>query len=149
MILFNLYLILFAQLLHIVKQFADYLLISSFFNPDIKLPGLPCSASRTLFVREDLSDLEAVAKKFEQEESVILEVQRQSRKGDDMDLLFQMFPRAEDDGYTTYCKIKSELYTGISESNDQLQESASSPQVKTLVDPLKVTFLYCILDLEE
>lgn len=76
--------------------------------------------------------MEAAAKKFEQEEIVILEAQRHCKKGDDMYLLFKMFPRAEEDGYTPYCKLKYDLCAKYARTNDYLQDPASiSSQLST------------------
>lgn len=101
-------------------------------NPDVKSLDLPCSGNQTLFVREDISDMEAAAKKFEQEEIVILEAQRHCTKGDDMYLLFKMFPRAEENGYTPYCKLKFSTCVEYAGANDYSQDSAGiSSQLST------------------
>lgn len=73
--------------------------------------------------------MEAAAKQFEQEENVILEIQHNFKKGDDMYELFKIFPRAEENGYTPYCKIKFDLCEENTEANDQTQDPAciSSP----------------------
>ncbi|KAL8107642.1 lysine-specific demethylase JMJ13-like isoform X1 [Apium graveolens] len=100
---------------------------------NVKSLDLPCSGNRILFLREDISDMEAAAKQFEQEEIVISEFKRHFGKGDDMYQLFKMFPRAEDNGYTPYCKIKLDLYEEYAETNNQTQDSAfiSSPLSKS------------------
>lgn len=71
--------------------------------------------------------MEAAAKKFEQEEIVILEAQRHCTKGDDMYLLFKMFPRAEKNGYTPYCKLKFHMCVEYAGANDYSQDSAGIP----------------------
>ncbi|KAK1375008.1 Lysine-specific demethylase [Heracleum sosnowskyi] len=106
---------------------------------NIKLLDLPCSGNQTLFVREDISDMEAAAKKFEQEEIVIFEAQRHCTKGDDMYLLFKMFPRAEEIGYTPYCKLKFHIAIEnhrrevLNVSVSRASSAASTPC--TLIDP--------------
>lgn len=77
--------------------------------------------------------MEAAAKQFEQEEIVISEFKRQFGKGDDMYQLFKMFPRAEENGYTPYCKIKLDLCEEYAEANNQIQDPAciSSPLSKS------------------
>ncbi|KAK3026690.1 hypothetical protein RJ639_041537 [Escallonia herrerae] len=92
---------------------------------DAKSLDLPCGGSRTLFVREDISDMEAAAKKFEQEEDIMHEVQR-CKSGGDMSLLLKMFPKAEEDGYTPYCSINS--VAGMAKPEYQFQEPASGTE---------------------
>lgn len=75
----------------------------------------PCGGDCTLVVREDLAELEAVAKGFEQDDTVLEELQQPCRN-EDMQLLSTVFP-IEQDGYFPYCEIKFELdsdayYTG-------------------------------------
>ncbi|KAL1834399.1 hypothetical protein ACET3Z_004050 [Daucus carota] len=96
---------------------------------NVKSLDLPCSGNHILFVREDISDMEAAAKQFEQEEIVIYEITRHLGKGDDMYQLFKMFPSAEDNGYTPYCKIKFDLREEYAEANDQTEDldCVSSP----------------------
>ncbi|WOG85405.1 hypothetical protein DCAR_0104593 [Daucus carota subsp. sativus] len=89
---------------------------------NVKSLDLPCSGNHILFVREDISDMEAAAKQFEQEEIVIYEITRHLGKGDDMYQLFKMFPSAEDNGYTPYCKIKFDLREEYAEANDQTED---------------------------
>ncbi|KAM7493897.1 hypothetical protein LguiB_028506 [Lonicera macranthoides] len=109
-----------------------YLNCSCYLHPlcirhDIKSLNLPCGANHTLFLRENISDLEAAAKKFEQEYDILRKVQKYSTSCDDMSLLFKMFPRAEDDGYTPYCDIDFELNLEIAKDKDRIYESACSP----------------------
>ena len=93
-------------------------------NSDIKSLDLPCGANHTLFLRENISDLEAAAKKFEQEYDILRMVQKYSTSCDDMSLLFKMFPRAEDDGYKPYCDIDFELNLEIAKDKDYIYEPA-------------------------
>ncbi|KAK1379083.1 Lysine-specific demethylase [Heracleum sosnowskyi] len=86
---------------------------------DIRSCDFPCGANRTLSVRDDITDMEAAAKKFEQEEIVLLEVQQHCRIGDDMYLLYKIFPRAEENGYTPYCKLNSHLWMKYPEASDR------------------------------
>lgn len=76
--------------------------------------------------------MEAAAKKFEQEEIVILEAQRHCRKGDDMYLLFKLFPRAEEKGYTPYCKLKFDFFVEYAGADDYSPDPvAISSQLST------------------
>ncbi|KAJ9537014.1 hypothetical protein OSB04_029747 [Centaurea solstitialis] len=72
---------------------------------EFKLLNLPCGGNFTISVREDIFDMEAVAKMFEQEKDIVNEVQQQSRIATDMILLSKLYPLTEDDAYTPYCKI--------------------------------------------
>lgn len=76
--------------------------------------------------------MEAAAKQFEEEEIVISEFKRHFGKGDDMYQLFKMFPRAEENGYTPYCKIKLDFCEEYAEAS-QTQDPAciSSPLSKS------------------
>ncbi|KAA8525845.1 hypothetical protein F0562_007700 [Nyssa sinensis] len=93
---------------------------------EMKSLDLPCGSNFTLFLREDFSDMEAAAKKFEQDEDILHEVQQHCRSGDDLFLLANMFPKAEKDGYTPYCEIKLELKLEISNTNDKSQQPGCS-----------------------
>ncbi|KAK1395569.1 hypothetical protein POM88_005432 [Heracleum sosnowskyi] len=79
--------------------------------PHNLIPGhvISCGANQTLFVRDDITDMDAAAKMFELEEILLLEVQQPCRIGDDKYLLYKIFPRAEEEGYTSYCKLNSTL----------------------------------------
>ncbi|KAF5938730.1 hypothetical protein HYC85_022989 [Camellia sinensis] len=89
---------------------------------EIKLFDFPCGGDHTLCLREDIFDMEAVAKKFEQEEDILTESQQQCRSGDDSFLLLNKFPTAEDDGYTPYCKINFDLIPEIVKTQNQIQQ---------------------------
>lgn len=83
---------------HHLPIFVDY--------PDIKSLDT-CGRNYTLFLREDISTMEAVAKKFEEEDGVIKEIKWQAKSGDDLYLYpsSNMFPTVLEDGYTPYCEI--------------------------------------------
>lgn len=66
----------------------------------------PCGGGCTLVVREDLPQLEAAAKRFEQDDSVVEDL-RHSRN-EDLRLLSILFP-IEQDRYFPYCEINLEL----------------------------------------
>ncbi|XP_059656858.1 lysine-specific demethylase JMJ13-like isoform X2 [Cornus florida] len=89
---------------------------------EIKLLDFPCGGNHTLFLREDISDMESAAKKFEQEEGIGYKVQQQCGSGDDLLLLSDMFPRVEEDGYTPYCVINFELDLEIAKNQYQSQK---------------------------
>jgi hypothetical protein len=72
-------------------------------NPDIESLDFSCGSDYTLFLREDISEMEAAAKKFEQGGGGISEeIHRHARSGNDLDSprFSYMFQRAEEDGYS-------------------------------------------------
>ncbi|CAK7356075.1 unnamed protein product [Dovyalis caffra] len=66
-----------------------------------------CGRNYKLFLREDISNMEAAAKKFEKEDGILEEIRRQGNIGDDLysyplSIKFHSVPK---DGYTPYCDI--------------------------------------------
>ncbi|CAA2994583.1 Hypothetical predicted protein [Olea europaea subsp. europaea] len=92
---------------------------------DIKSLNLPCGGNPTLCVREDILDLEAAARRFEQEEDIRYEIQ-QDRNSEDSAQLAKMFSRAENDGYLPYCDINLEFNEEIPQSENQIQHQTYS-----------------------
>lgn len=78
----------------------DYLLS----DPDIKSLNFSCGSNRTLFLCEDILDMESAAKKFEQE---------CGGQTNNVELysypLLNLFKGADSDGYATYCEIEVQL----------------------------------------
>ncbi|KAL5798304.1 hypothetical protein ACOSQ2_003124 [Xanthoceras sorbifolium] len=72
---------------------------------DIKSLDFSCGSNHTLFLREDIAEMEAAAKKFEQG------VLPEAEGGDDLYSypLSNMFQSAVEDGYSSYCEINMEL----------------------------------------
>lgn len=83
---------------------------------DVESLDFSCGSSHTLFLREDISVMEAAAKKFEKEERVLYEIQQQSNTDDD--LYAYPLPKVTggdvEDGYHPYCEINFELSPRIS-----------------------------------
>ncbi|KAL2455097.1 Transcription factor jumonji (jmj) family protein/zinc finger (C5HC2 type) family protein [Abeliophyllum distichum] len=100
---------------------------------DMKSLHLPCGGNPTLCVREDILNLEAAARRFEQEEDIRYEIKQQDRNGEESAQLAKMFSRAENDGYLPYCEINLEFNEEISQSENQIQQQLySSPCRSTL-----------------
>ncbi|KAL9246957.1 hypothetical protein vseg_020435 [Gypsophila vaccaria] len=76
----------------------------------------PCGGSCTLVVREDLSALEAAAKKFEQDD-MIREHLNQLIGNEDLRLPSTLFP-IENDEYVPYCEINIELPHNVNNTLD-------------------------------
>jgi hypothetical protein len=94
-------------------------------NPDIESLDFSCGSDYTLFLREDISEMEAAAKKFEQGGGGISEeIHRHARSGNDLDSprFSYMFQRAEEDGYSPYCEIKFELNPQLSVTTQYLSQ---------------------------
>nr|GEX86455.1 hypothetical protein [Tanacetum cinerariifolium] len=69
------------------------------------LLNLPCGNNFTISVREDILEIEAVARMFELEKDIATEVEQQSGIATDMILLSKMYPVTENEAYNPYCKI--------------------------------------------
>ncbi|KAG8382522.1 hypothetical protein BUALT_Bualt05G0086200 [Buddleja alternifolia] len=100
---------------------------------DIKSLNLPCGSMLTLSVRDNILNLEAAAKQFEQEEYILHEVEQHLRNGDDFLLLSSIFSGAENDGYNPYCKIPFELDDEISVIVNQLEHPAGSSPSQSIL----------------
>ncbi|XP_022002118.1 lysine-specific demethylase JMJ706 isoform X1 [Helianthus annuus] len=73
---------------------------------EFKLLNLPCGDKFTISVRDNILDMEAVARTFEHEKDIINEVQQQSGISSDMILLSKLYPLTEHEAYDPYCKIE-------------------------------------------
>lgn len=67
-----------------------------------------CGASRIIFMREDILELEAVSQKFEQEYGILDEAKKQAQQVDDFLMWPNIFLCDEEDEYTQYCDVKFE-----------------------------------------
>ncbi|KAL4281159.1 hypothetical protein GQ457_03G020910 [Hibiscus cannabinus] len=74
---------------------------------DIKSLDFPCGNYHGLFLRDDVGEMEAAAKKFEQDNAISEAVERQAENGDDMYSypLSNKFQNDVEDGYFPYCEI--------------------------------------------
>lgn len=76
---------------------------------------MSCGRNCTLYLREDVSEMEIAAKKFESEAGIFEEINRQPKSSDDCSL-YSLSNRVQDeDGYFHYCPIDFDL---ISKSNE-------------------------------
>ncbi|XP_059444192.1 lysine-specific demethylase JMJ13 isoform X1 [Corylus avellana] len=102
---------------------------------DIESLDFSCGSNFTLFLGEDISEMEAAAKKFEQEGGILEEIHRQARNGDNLysPCFSYMFQRAEENGYSPYCEIKFELNPRLSVTTQDL-----SQEVECVADSLLV-----------
>ncbi|XP_076950769.1 lysine-specific demethylase JMJ13-like [Bidens hawaiensis] len=72
---------------------------------EFKLLNLPCGDKFTISVRDNILDMEAVARMFEQEKDIVNEAQQLSETATDMILLSKLYPLTEHEVYDPYCKI--------------------------------------------
>ncbi|GKE40745.1 lysine-specific demethylase JMJ706-like protein isoform X2, partial [Tanacetum coccineum] len=75
---------------------------------EFKPLDLPCGSNFTLSVRDELFDMEAVSRIYEEDIDIVNEVQRQFKNGSDMALLSTLYPLAKEDGYNPHCDIDFE-----------------------------------------
>ncbi|KAJ7953409.1 Lysine-specific demethylase [Quillaja saponaria] len=90
---------------------------------DIKSLDFTCGSKYNLYMRDDISQMEAVAKRFEQEEGILEEIQNQAKSDGNIysHPLSTMFQRAEENGYSPYCEIKFESIDELCMTSDQSQ----------------------------
>ncbi|XP_050232630.1 lysine-specific demethylase JMJ13 [Mercurialis annua] len=95
-----------------------------------------CGKNYTLFLREDISVMEAAAKRFEKEDGVVQEIQRQAKSGDDLFCYpsSSTFLSGLEDVYSPYCEIKFEFNT---ESFTTLQNQSQDFSQSALVQDIK------------
>lgn len=82
--------------------------IVCWFFVEMSSSVFPCGGGCSLVLREDLPELETVAKKFEQDEGFLEKLQH-SIGNEDLLLLPAMFP-IEEDEYFPFCDINIEVY---------------------------------------
>ncbi|KAF6148542.1 hypothetical protein GIB67_042501 [Kingdonia uniflora] len=71
--------------------------------------GCTCGSNRVLSFRGDLSEMESIAQKFEQEDGILADVQQEKLRSVDFMYLQSKFPCSEEAVYTPYCEIKLNL----------------------------------------
>ncbi|XP_043808489.1 lysine-specific demethylase JMJ706 isoform X3 [Manihot esculenta] len=82
---------------------------------DFKSLNFSCGRNHTLFLREDVSAMEAAAKRFEKEDGILEDIRQKTRSGDDL----YSYPASNkylsvlDDGYSPYCEINFDFNADI------------------------------------
>ncbi|KAK6934954.1 JmjN domain [Dillenia turbinata] len=102
----------------------------------VKLLNFPCGSIPVLCVRNDLSELEAAAKRFEQDDLILQEINKKSKDGDNLFCAPNTIPLAEEDGYVPYCEIKFE---GGPENSSPVQDQPQNMELSSISQPLFVT----------
>jgi hypothetical protein len=110
----------------------SFLTSLNFLISDVKSLDFTCGRKYTLYLREDIADMEAAAKMFEQEDGILDEISKQSKSDRDMYSypLSDMFQRAEANGYEPYCELKLdsmiEFYTTPEQSTNNQEYGTQS-----------------------
>lgn len=97
-------------------------------SADIRSLNLPCGSYRYLFLRDDVAEMEAAAKKFEQEDTISKEIERQPENGDDL----YSYPLSNnsqsdlEDGFFPYCEINVVLSVTTSTVGQPLEHKKPS-----------------------
>lgn len=105
-------------------------------NTDVQSLDLSCGSNYAICLREDISEMEVSARKFEKEAEILEEVNRQARNGNDLYFYeLSKLSKRVDDGYSPYCEIKfklnCDLRASVTATEDRLQEltRSLSPEV--------------------
>ncbi|XP_029116101.1 lysine-specific demethylase JMJ13 isoform X2 [Elaeis guineensis] len=77
-----------------------------------EIKSCPCGGNRFVFLKEDFWELVAVSQKFEQEDGILGEFQKQV-EDDDLCLQPNFFLSTEGGGYQPYCNVKFKASPGI------------------------------------
>lgn len=111
----------------------SFLMSIYFAISDVKSLDFICGSKHTLHLREDIADMEAAAKTFEQEDGILSEISKQTKSEQNMYSypLSDMFQRADANGYTPYCELRldsvTEFYTSPEQSTNN-QEGGTQSQ---------------------
>ncbi|CAL1376209.1 unnamed protein product [Linum trigynum] len=99
---------------------------------DVASLDFACGRNLTLFLREETKELEAAAKKFEEEDGIVQEMQYQSLSSDDWCLypLTDKWHNTMKDGYNPYCEIKFEFSGHSASEVSVLVESSLGQKVE-------------------
>ncbi|XP_048429485.1 lysine-specific demethylase JMJ706 isoform X3 [Pyrus x bretschneideri] len=99
---------------------------------DVRSLDFSCGSNPTLFLREEITELEAAARKFEKDDSMLEAIRGLVESGDDLySYPLNLSLSAEDKGYSPYCEIKFELnpeLTGRTWYRSQEPEAGSHGQ---------------------
>ncbi|XP_071692735.1 lysine-specific demethylase JMJ13-like [Rutidosis leptorrhynchoides] len=111
--------------------YAAYINCNCYLHPvclrhEIKQLNLPCGTNFTLSVRDDLLDMEAVSKLFEEDKDIVKQVQHQDVNEKDMVMLSKLYPLAENDGYHPYCKIEFDQCCNAKQLMNETSSSSRS-----------------------
>ena len=113
----------------------SFLMSLNFDGSDVDFLNFNCGSKHTLYLREDIMDMEAAAKMFEHEDGILDEIRKQTKSDQNMYAypLSNMFQRAEANGYTPYCELKLdsvvEFYATPEHSTNNQEYSSQNQSV--------------------
>ncbi|WOL19521.1 lysine-specific demethylase JMJ706-like isoform X2 [Canna indica] len=84
-----------------------------------ELRSCRCNFDRVMFLRENILELETLSMKFEQDNDVLHEIQKQDQQGNDFYLWSSSFFNANDNGYAPYCETKLESISNVRDHNQE------------------------------
>ncbi|XP_038888623.1 lysine-specific demethylase JMJ706-like isoform X2 [Benincasa hispida] len=95
-----------------------------------------CGRNHTLVLREDISEMETAARKFEKEGRILEEILERTKSNQDLYSypLSNLFQKAEEEGYSAYCSMTFRLNPELDEidgSYSQENESFSTKRALT------------------
>ncbi|KAL8146576.1 hypothetical protein AgCh_004341 [Apium graveolens] len=95
---------------------------------DVEAFKCECQRNRVLKLSKEILDMEAVAKKFEQDEEILQEVKQKSKQHIDL-LIQKMSPGGVQDEYIPYCEIRPvEEHIGDDKTSGVKQNSSAKPK---------------------
>ncbi|XP_038888625.1 lysine-specific demethylase JMJ706-like isoform X4 [Benincasa hispida] len=106
------------------------------FSHDFDSINFSCGRNHTLVLREDISEMETAARKFEKEGRILEEILERTKSNQDLYSypLSNLFQKAEEEGYSAYCSMTFRLNPELDEidgSYSQENESFSTKRALT------------------
>ncbi|XP_016903491.2 lysine-specific demethylase JMJ13-like isoform X1 [Cucumis melo] len=91
-----------------------------------------CGRNYTLVLREDTSEMETAARKFEREGGILEEMIEQTKSNQDLYSypLSNLFQKAEEEGYSAYCPLTFQLNTWLDEVDRTYSQEKDSFSTK-------------------
>lgn len=110
---------------------------------DIESLDFSCGSNYTLFLRDDIAEMEAAAKRFEQEEGILKEVQQKAESDDLYSYpLSKMSYSVREDGYSPYCEINMELnHKAAAKTWNQSGKSEYSCHIQPILNQEATNFI--------
>ncbi|KAM1145443.1 hypothetical protein TB2_036922 [Malus domestica] len=101
---------------------------------DVRSLDFSCGTNPTLFLREEITELEAAARKFEEDDGVLEAIKG---LGDDLySYPLNLSQSAEEKGYSRYCEIKFELDTELAGTTQYQSQEAETAQTGSHGQPM-------------
>lgn len=104
-------------------------------HPDFHSTNFSCGRNHTLVLREDISEMETAARKFEKEGGILEEILERAKSNQDLYSypLSNLFQKAEEEGYSAYCSLAFRLNPDLDDIDGSYsQEKESYPTKQAL-----------------